>query len=625
MKTHIYLGALTISLALGIAPSAFGAEISYTDVRERIGDQVLVRQSGFTTENWYKCFISTRACEGVASSTTLAGAPLVDGSTRSVSPAGTNTLITSYPAPSYQVVRQLFSRTPDGATSLIATLPSFPETKRTLWTSDANALLFITGGNEVKKYDISTNTVSTGGTLPPGASWLSVSPNGRYVAFYIPATQTRGTRTFGILDTVNQSIHTKVETLGYWDLLTEGIRIFAFSPDSTSLIYIDDIKNQPTLYRVTLSSLKAGGGTFISQRMFSREYAVTDVFWKDAGTIFFTANRDNPYQYSLYEYVLKSGALKKIADNVSYATPLQKVGNVYLFAEATETGIRPKIYDPKTKALQTLSVPAGNAQTSKGKVVKLKSGLSGVFLLESSKHSDTLLVWLHGGPYRQTSVGYHPYMSYGGYDWILENARSSNVGVLKLDYPGSAGFGRLFAESISGKVGVKDALDTKSAIKDFAARNGYKNIYVMGNSYGGYLALKLLTDTPTMYKGAISINGVADWLTLLSNLNNSIFNVQFGGPVGEENYALHADASIYNGIANLTTQKVILAHGDKDMTIPYSESKGLSIALELIHKDVTLLTFAGEDHVYKKPESFETLCKATLQLLAVTDTTKCEL
>jgi len=534
-------------------------------------------------------------------------------------------IITSYPAPSFEPMRQLFSRTESGATTLIATLPSIPDSKRTLFAQNGSTVIFITLQNEVKKYDPASNTLSPAGMLPSGTSWTQVSPDGRFVAFYIAATQTRGERTFGILDTSNQEVYMKTEPLKYWDLLTEGIRIFAFSPDSSSLIYIDDIKNQPTLYRVTLSSLKPGSKTFTSKKMFAREYAVTDVAWKDAGTILFVANRENPYLYSLYEYTLKSGALAKLADNVSYAVPLEKVGNAYLFATADSAGVRPSVYDVTSKKIESFSLPPGNAPISSGKAVKLKDGLSGVFLLESNKNSDTLLVWLHGGPYRQTSLGYHPFMSYGGYDWVLENARTSNVGVLKLDYPGSAGFGRLFAESLTGKVGVKDAIDAKAAIKDFAARNGYKNIYLMGNSYGGYLALKLLVDTPTMYKGAISINGVADWLTLLSNLNDSIFNVQFGGPVNEENYALHADASIYNGIGNLTTEEVVLVHGDKDMTIPYSESKGLSTALGLIGKDVKLVTFSGEDHVFKKPESFETLCKTVLETTGVTDTGKCDL
>ncbi len=43
----------------------------------------------------------------------------------------------------------------------------------------------------------------------------------------------------------------------------------------------------------------------------------------------------------------------------------------------------------------------------------------------------TLLIWLHGGPYRQTSYGYHPFHSYGIYDSILELLRKDNTNIPK--------------------------------------------------------------------------------------------------------------------------------------------------------------------------------------------------
>jgi dipeptidyl aminopeptidase/acylaminoacyl peptidase len=458
--------------------------------------------------------------------------------------------------------------------------------------------------------------------LPSGATWLTISPDGRYLAFYIAATQSRGKRTFGVYDVQEQKTYTKDETLGYWDLLTEGIRIFSFSPDSKTLLYLDDIKNHPTLYKVDLASLS--GSTLVSSKMFAREYDIADVGWISTDTLLFVANRDNPYAWALYEYTISSGALKKVADNVSYGVNLKKVGEEFYYAEASSKGVRGKIYNPSTKKVRGFDIPSSPALESNGKLVKsLKHGLSGVFLLESSKRSKTLLVWLHGGPFRQTSLGYHPYLSYNGYDWALEVARRSDVGVLKIDYPGSMGYGRPFAESLLKNVGVKDAKDTASAISDFAKRNGYTSVYLMGNSYGGYLALKLLVENPTLFKGAFSIAGVMDWTTMLTNLADSIFNVQFGGAPDETNYALYNNASVYNKVGNLTTQKIILMHGDADMTIPYRQSEGLSIYLNSINKTHSFITLPGEDHVFKKPESYELLCLTTLSFVGKADTGLC--
>ena len=456
--------------------------------------------------------------------------------------------------------------------------------------------------------------------LPSGASSLSRSPDGRYIAFYIPATESRGARTFGVMDTTSLSIFTKKLTISYWDLLTEGVRYYSFSPDSKSLIYIDDSKNNPTLYQVNLEKLTASELT--SSKMFSREYSVADVVWKDENTIFFIANRDGTYAWALYEYSLKTSTLTKIADNVSYADNLWMMGTNLLFTYADELGVRPALYDTTTKSIRTFALPTTGALPIKGKAVKLAGALTGTFFLESSRNSDTLLVWLHGGPYRQASVGYHPYFSYGGYDWVMEKARLLNIGFLKIDYPGSAGRGRLFAESITKQVGVKDATETAAAVADFAKRNRYTKVYLMGNSYGGYLAMKMLVDKPGSYRGVMSIGGVADWTTMLTALDTSIFNKQFGGTVGDANanYKLYNDASIYNRVERLSGQKFILIHADNDMTIPYRQSEGLASYLTSLGKSNSLITMAGEDHVFKKPESFELLCQSVLGLVDRTST-----
>ncbi len=464
--------------------------------------------------------------------------------------------------------------------------------------------------------------------LPAGATRLLSFPDVRYITFYIPGTQSRGKRTFGVLDTTDLSVYTKDEKLGYWDLLSEGIRVFAVSPDSMTLVYIGDAKNHPTLYKADLTKLGTAGKELPTVKMFAKDYTIADVQFADNDTLLFIANRESPHMWSLYRYTISTGALKKVSDNVSYGVNLTKSNGVFLFAEAGEFGVRPKMYDPATGAVSQFSHPFGNAEPTKGKeVVKLAGGLSGVFLLEPSGKSDTLLVWLHGGPYRQTSLFYHPYMSYGGYDWMLEKVRDSDVGVLKLDYPGSYGYGRAFAESLVGKVGVKDVTDSHTAITDFAKRNGYKNVYLMGNSYGGYLAPKLLVDKPKSYKGAFSINGVMDWTTMLTALDTSIFNVLFKGTVGaaNDNYDEYAKSSIYNNVSNLTNQKVVLMHGEKDMTIGKRQSEGLATYMQSVNKPVELIIMAGEDHIYKKPQSFILLCEKALAFVGRAGKVSCDI
>jgi dipeptidyl aminopeptidase/acylaminoacyl peptidase len=104
---------------------------------------------------------------------------------------------------------------------------------------------------------------------------------------------------------------------------------------------------------------------------------------------------------------------------------------------------------------------------------------------------------------------------------------------------------------------------------------------------------------------------------MLTALDTSIFNVLFKGTVSAENdnYGEYAKASIYNNISSLSGQKMILMHGEKDMTIGKRQSEGLATYMQSVDEPVELILMPGEDHVYKKPQSFVLLCEKALQFV----------
>lgn len=592
--------------------------IDYVRINERIGDSALLRQSTFAADTWYTCTLSLLSCAQTASTTSLVPEDLKEYA-HSFSPDGARLALTNYPLEG-RPVEQIFSVNASGTRTMIASLPILGELRRTLWSE--TGIHLISTNNDVQTYDLASGMITGGGALPTGASWLKSSPDGRYIAFYVPATQTREKRVFGVLDTTTQTAYTEEIASSYWDLLSEGVTIFAFSPDSKTLAYISDVKNHPTIYTVSLSSLSTKKTSFVGKRLFTREYTVTDVIWKDSGSLYFVANRDNPYQYGLYEYTVKTNKLTKLHGSVSYASAMAFVNSKLLFSEVAGVGTQPVLLDTKSKMMSRLPIQRSGDIPVKATTVSLAANQSGVFM-KPTLSTKTLLVWLHGGPFRQTSLGYHPYQSYGGYDALLDQVVNEGVAVLKLDYPGSFGYGRLFAESIKENVGKKDVTDTTKAITAFAKKYGYTNIYVAGNSYGGYLSLKLAVAEPALVDGAFSINGVTDWESLLTNLQTSIFNVHFGGVPNETNAPLFLQANIANDVYRLSTQRILLAHGDKDMTVPYAQSHDFYSILAATQKNAELLTFEGEDHVYTQRDSFVRLCNAMRTFVGIYNKSLC--
>jgi len=224
---------------------------------------------------------------------------------------------------------------------------------------------------------------------------------------------------------------------------------------------------------------------------------------------------------------------------------------------------------------------------------------------------------LHGGPYRQTSLGSDVYASYAVYDLTLNQLAENNVIVLKLDYRGSYGYGGVFAKSIIKNVGKADVTDVVNALalmkKDFSV----SDTYLMGNSYGGYLALRSIVAYPAKFNGAISINGVTDWATLLKLLRTSVFNVDFNGLPSKSNATLYAKASILSRIEDLTTQKIVLMQSQADKTIPPSQANLLYSALQNAGKNVQFIPYVGEDHTFTKTSDIESICQNVFNTLSV--------
>jgi dipeptidyl aminopeptidase/acylaminoacyl peptidase len=109
----------------------------------------------------------------------------------------------------------------------------------------------------------------------------------------------------------------------------------------------------------------------------------------------------------------------------------------------------------------------------------------------------------HGGPHYTADEHYDPSAQFWldhGYAWINVNFR------------GSLGFGRQFAEQIWGDLGNLE-LEDMVAARDFLVAQGISRpdeILLYGASYGGYLTLLGLGKRPDLWAGGIAIAADAD-------------------------------------------------------------------------------------------------------------------
>ncbi|MBA4117831.1 MAG: hypothetical protein C0514_02915 [Candidatus Puniceispirillum sp.] len=116
-----------------------------------------------------------------------------------------------------------------------------------------------------------------------------------------------------------------------------------------------------------------------------------------------------------------------------------------------------------------------------------------------------LLVMLHAGPHDQHAQGYAPETAHFA---------GRGYGVAWVNYRGSTGRGKVFLDLTGPKRGFSEVDDVASAVSNLLSTHPLldaSNVFIMGHSYGGYIALRLGGARPDLVKGIMAIGGACLW------------------------------------------------------------------------------------------------------------------
>jgi dipeptidyl aminopeptidase/acylaminoacyl peptidase len=485
----------------------------------------------------------------------------------------------------------------------VALIPHTLKGSAVRFSDQEDAVIFIGPGPTAARYAITNNQYTTVALSQTDLPFRAINETGTFMSAYNYGT----------------SGHTlwNLQTGSEKKISGTGPSYAEVSQNGAWVAYAKEVDGFRSLY---LSSTAAPG---------TRETAVTAkpaviedyVFVGD--TLYYLANVDDPYSWDLFAFNPSSGQKRTIATDVSYGEYLSRASGMLAFVKVIGTTAQVHVYDPVTEKTQILAgIRSGTPEDTIARSSMRIGPTHAVLLSPEKSTSDTLVVWLHGGPERQAAIGYHPYLSYAVYDELLEKIAASGAYVLKLDYTGSTGYGTAFQKGLYLKIGDVDVNDIERAVAEMKRR--YPSItktHLIGNSYGGYLALKGINDAPSEYGGAISINGVTDWYGLISRIPSSPFKTLFEGVPDDHNLAAYKQASVFTNLEKLDKQtKVLVAYGTEDATVPTWQSKQYLDFAKAKRIPVTALELASEEHVIRKRKSLDRLCsavKATFTLSAM--------
>ncbi|CAI2358238.1 unnamed protein product [Caenorhabditis sp. 36 PRJEB53466] len=225
--------------------------------------------------------------------------------------------------------------------------------------------------------------------------------------------------------------------------------------------------------------------------------------------------------------------------------------------------------------------------------IKLSSGIEGHYMIMTPPSNPVgkkipVLVDLYGGPNSKRVNNKTPSAQ------LIQICSEYEVAIVQVDVCGTAGRGWNVKEPIYRNLGECEINDTLAMIKELLLRHIFLDedrIAVMGWSYGGYLATKLVAqDQGELVKCAIAIAPVTDF-----KYYDSAYTERYMGQP-EENASGYNKTNLIPHAGNLTNVKYFLAHGERDDNVHYQNSARWSEALQINGIHFTQLVYANEAH-----------------------------
>ena len=199
------------------------------------------------------------------------------------------------------------------------------------------------------------------------------------------------------------------------------------------------------------------------------------------------------------------------------------------------------------------------------------------------------IVLPHGGPYARDSKRF---------DDFAQLFATRGYGVLQMNFRGSTGYGKSFAQAGRQNWSTmrEDAVDGAK----WLVEKGYadpERMCIAGWSFGGYSALLSGVKDPEMFKCVVAVASLSDLEGELADMRyyrNRTLARRFITD-GFESKADMRDNSPVR-VADQMTLPTFIAHGTLDVNVDYDQHKRLHRALKKSPAKVTEMTFKNDDH-----------------------------
>jgi len=218
------------------------------------------------------------------------------------------------------------------------------------------------------------------------------------------------------------------------------------------------------------------------------------------------------------------------------------------------------------------------------------------------------IVNIHGGPTAQALPRFDArtlFFTSRGYAYVAVN------------YRGSSGYGRTYRDALRGQWGVLDVEDAVGAgryLTEAGLADG-KRLVIMGSSAGGYTVLQALIRYPGFFRAGICLYGVANLFSLAADTHKfeAHYLDSLVGPLPEAAAVYRERSPEFH--AHRIRDPIAVFQGTDDKVVPKSQSDAIVAALRARGVPHEYHVYEGEGHGWRKPETIVAFWEAVERFL----------
>lgn len=219
-----------------------------------------------------------------------------------------------------------------------------------------------------------------------------------------------------------------------------------------------------------------------------------------------------------------------------------------------------------------------------------------------------LIVEIHGGPTSQRRA------AFSSEDQFFT---SRGYAVLQVNYRGSTGYGRAYAQALRGQWGIYDVQDAVSGARALVERGlvDPEKLVIKGGSAGGYTVLQALVDFPGFFKAAICLYGISNQFALAAETHKfeAHYSDSLLGPLPEAAEVYRKRSPIFH--ADRIKDPIAIFQGEIDPVVPRRQSDEIVANLQRRGIPHVYHVFPGEGHGFRQPESIQRYYAAVAEFL----------